>query len=106
MRDDTDATRELTAYIRRSRGLLLFSWLPQIREIFKSALRMDTVRMTLIEELKLFADAMLKRLGEDYFLVRKQRMISANTFCRTDDWRALANEILRQEDTADARFGA
>jgi hypothetical protein len=90
MKDSTsDAVRELTAFFRRSRGLVLFSWLPQIRELCKSALTMDTVRKTLIFELKLFADAMLKHLGENYFIMKKQRMLSANALCNTGDWRAL-----------------
>jgi hypothetical protein len=37
---------------------------------------MDTVRKMLIFELKLFADAMLKQLGRNYFIMRKQHAVS------------------------------
>jgi hypothetical protein len=61
----------------------------------------DTVKKRLIDDLKLFADAMHIRLGGDYFILRKQRMLTANAFRCAEDWKALAREMLRSEDTTD-----
>jgi hypothetical protein len=96
--------RELDAFYLANL-LLVFKLLPQYRELKNSLMTMDTVKKALIDDLKLFADAMHKRMGENYFLLWKQCMIPANTFRRAD-WRKRAKQILEQEEPADEYLNA
>jgi hypothetical protein len=98
MKIDKGPTKALRAF-HLANLRLVFRLLPQFRELKMSLMTMDTVKKALIDDLKLFADAMHKRMGENYFLLRKQSMIPANTFRRAD-WRERAKQILEQEEPA------
>jgi hypothetical protein len=75
--------------------------LPQLK--LKPGLTENTVSQSLLEDLELFANFMIKRLGDDYFLyvtrdTRTAVINSANALCGNGDWRVVAGQLLSEQE--------
>jgi hypothetical protein len=92
-RDYRQAKREMSIFLRSNRRRLV-TVLPQLAEKIHGLPR-DTIEKKLVDDLKIFADAVMKLLGESYFLMttnRREKWLTAPRFLEDagDDWRALA----------------
>jgi hypothetical protein len=98
-RDYRQAKREMSIFLRSNRRRLV-TVLPQLAEKIRRLPR-DTIEKKLVDDLKVFADAVMKLLGESYFLMttnRREKWLTAPRFLEDagDDWRALALETVQK----------
>jgi hypothetical protein len=91
----------MSLYLRGNHRQLQ-TFLPQIKGELILGLTKDTFKKTLLDDLKTFTDAVIKLLGDDFFL-RTSRRERWNLVLRqfldapAGDWRALANKIRGNE---------
>jgi hypothetical protein len=89
-----EVLRAVGTFCRRMRQFATSPAWPALR-FRQSDLSRSTVTMSLREDLKLFADAMMKRVGKDYFLLttsqHRVEMAHARAFRSAgDEWRDFA----------------
>jgi hypothetical protein len=76
------------------------TFLPQLEQKI-DWLTKDTINKKLVNDLKLFADAVMKLLGEQYFLLttnQREKRLTAPCYFKDagEDWRALALETVHK----------
>lgn len=92
----------MAMFCRVSRANLQTRWLPQL-SLEEAGMTMNTIPQALLVDLKLFADAIMKYLGEDkYFLYTRRDvqiavMDAANALCSEGDWRVVARKMLSED---------
>lgn len=84
----------MTKFCRQARESLKKGWLPQMEKGWSKNL----ISATQQDDLKLFADAMLKQLGEEkYFLYTRGNIFvknAADAFPKEGEWRETAKQLL------------
>jgi hypothetical protein len=89
----------MTSFCRASRSSIKNKWLPQID---LDRMTMNFIPQSLLDDLKLFADAMLHQLGDSYFLYTTGHGTVKNVaeaLPREGDWKSVARELIASSES-------